>query len=259
MMQDPPLRLFSALVAGALVLGLLHLWRLLYPVGDPAILLLAIMGLLVWRGTYRRTFARRMTWRRAVLRTDSWLFGWFQGRLLAHVTGLVAAVTAGIALADFALTASAREGLVAIGLCLLTGPVFVWLARWAARHARRDLVLVVAAPWATGLMGALGTAALFWVGWYLEPAPAAADAPSLREAITQAQMALPPRDHAVAWVLGLPRSLETAGWVLAKQTQTLAFSPFGLILLLVYNALVSFSLTRLVVDTITAAQDNSTP
>ena len=108
-------------------------------------------------------------------------------------------------------------------------------------------------------MGLIGTAAFFWVGWYLEPAPAAADAPNLSAAISQGQSVLPPRDHIVAWAIGLPRSLETAGWVLAKQTQSFAFSPFGLILLLFYNALVSFSLTRLVVDIVTAAYEPKDP
>jgi hypothetical protein len=254
-----PMSYFAGLAAGLLAVGILHLWRLLYPVGDPAILLLVVLGLLVWRGTYRRSVIRRMTWRRAILRTDSWLYEIFQGRVMAHLMGFVAALATVVTLADFALTASVREGGLAIGLCLTTGLVLAFAARWAAMHTRRDLVLVVAGPIAATVMGLIGTAAFFWVGWYLEPAPAAADAPNLSAAISQGQSVLPPRDHIVAWAIGLPRSLETAGWVLAKQTQSFAFSPFGLILLLLYNALVSFSLTRLVVDIVTAAYEPKDP
>ena len=258
-MKYIPMSYFAGFSAAVLAVAVLYLWRLLYPVGDPAILLLAVVALLVWRGTYRRSVIRRMTWRRAILRTDSWLYRIFQGRIVAHLIGIVAALATVITLADFALTASTREGYLAIGLCIATGFTLAFAARWAALHTRRDLILVIAGPIAAVVMGLIGTAAFFYLGWYLEPAPAAADAPNLSVAIAQGQSVLPPRDHIVAWAIGLPRSLETAAWVLAKQTQSFAFSPFGLILLLFYNALVSFSLTRLVVDIVTAAYEPKDP
>ncbi len=250
-----PMSYFAGFSAAVLVCGVLCLWRSFYPVGDPALLLLVVIGLLIWRGTYRRAVARRITWRRAILRRDSWLFDFFQGKLLAHLAGLVAAIAATITLADFALTASLNEGLVALALCLSTGFVLAFFARWATLHTHRDLVLVVAAPLAAGLMGLIGTGLLLSLGWYVETAPAEADAATLVEGIAQAQLVLPPRDHIVAWALGVPRSLETAGWVFAKQSQTFSFSPLGLIFLLLYNALVSFSLTRFVVDTVTSAYE----
>ena len=254
-----PMSYFSGLAAAALTCGVLYLWRSLYPVGDPALLLLVVIALLIWRGTYRRAVARRVTWRRAILRRDSWLFDLFHGRLLAHFAGIGAAIAAVVTLADFALTASVNEGLVAMALCLTTGVVLAFFTRWATVHTHRDLVLVVAAPLTAGLMGLVGTGLLFYLGWYVEPAPAEADAASLADGVAQAQLVLPARDHFVAWLLGVPRSLETAGWVFAKQSQTFAFSPLGLILLLLYNALVSFSLTRFVVDTVTSAYEPKDP
>ena len=104
-------------------------------------------------------------------------------------------------------------------------------------------------------MGLMGTALFFYLGWFMEPAPVAVDAASFTDAVAQSQLVLPARDHLVAWALGVARSLETAGWVLAKQTQISPFSPFGLVILLFYNALISFSLTRFVVDTLTSAYE----
>lgn len=255
MQPRSPAPIGASLTAALLALGLLALWRLLYPISDAAMLLLLAMVLLIWRGSYRRAMARRITWRHAVLRQDSWLISVFLGRVPAHLVSLGTALLATLGLADYALTASLAGMALAAVFCVVTALVLSLVCDLAKRHARQALVLVVASPIAVGIAGSLGTVAFFWLGWQIEPAPPEADAPSLAAAIAQAQTALPARDHVIAWLLGVPRSLETAGWVLARQAESLEFSPFGLIILLSYNALISFALARFVVDVVAAAHE----
>ena len=254
-MTPVPLRVTSGLMAALLAIGLLHLWRLLYPISDAAVLLVGIVALLIWRGTYRRAMALRRAWRGAVLRGDSWLFGLFQGRLRAHLAGLTTGVLGAVTLADFALAASPRQGLAAIAACLLAGVTLAAISRLAHRHTRADLVLTLAAPVALAVAGGLAAIGLFVIGWYLDPAPAPADAPDFRAALGLAQDGVPGRGGPIAEVLAVPRALETAGWWMVGQSQGLAFSPFGLMLLVLYNALVGFALVRFVIDTATAAHD----
>ncbi len=236
------------LTAAFLSGGLLVLWRLLYPVSDAALLLPGVVALVIWRGTARRALARHHVWRAAVLRRESWLFRLLTGRLTAHLSGIVAGLLAVTALAEFALTASPASGLAALGVIAVTGVVLPLVARLFAGHlTARLLAPALVPPLAWGL-GLAATGYLFWRGWYVEPIPPEADAASLAAALEMAQAALPARDHLAAWLLALPRSLETAGWVLAGQGADFAFAPIGFILVLSYHALIGGALVRFTLD-----------
>lgn len=239
----------AVLLAG----GALACWRLFYPVSDAALLLLLVLALMIWRGTFLRVLTRRTIWRNAIWRPGSVLSWLLTGRLGAHIAGLGAAILAVPTLAHYVLGATPMDLAIAATIVLAAGLVQIWLAGAMVSQLRGPLALPMATPAAFWLVGLSGTTALLWVNYTQTAAPAYLDASSMAETIAAAQANLPPRDHTAAQVLAGLRSFEAASWRLAQTEINFAGTQFGLIFLLIYNAMVAFSLARLGCDAVSAA------
>lgn len=241
---------FGAVLLAGIVLGC---WRLFYPVSDAAILLLVVLGLMTWRGTYLRVLTRRSVWRKAIWRPGS-AIGWLlTGRFGAHLAGMVAACVTVPTLAHYVLGALPIELAIAAVIFLSAGLILLWLASSMTSQLRGPLALPLAAPVTLWLVGLSGTAVLLWVSYTMTPAPAYLDADTMADTIAAAQASLPARDHLVAQALAGFRSFEAGAWRIAQTEMKFAGTQFGLIFLLVYNALVAFSLARLACDAVAAA------
>jgi hypothetical protein len=125
-------------------------------------------------------------------------------------------------------------------------------ARLAATLVTPGLLAPVVVPPLSLLLGLGAAALLFWIGWFVEPIPATADAPSFAEALAVQAAALPARETVMAWALALPGSLEAMGWVIAAAASDLALAAPGLMLLVLYHALIGGALVRFTLDVATA-------
>ena len=228
-------------------------WRVFYPVSDAGLGLLTVLALIIWRGTYLRILTRRTVWRKAIWRPGSVLSLVLTGRFGAHVAGLMAAIVATPTLAHYVLGATPYELAAAAGIVAMAGMIVTCLTSAMTGQLRGPLALPLASTATLWTVGLSGTLALLWVSYTQTPVPEYVGAVSMADTLEAAQANLPQRSHVVADILATIRSVEAAAWCMAKAELTFAGTQFGLIGLLVYNALVAISLTRLACDAVSAA------
>lgn len=206
-----------ASLATILAMLSLYLWSAAFKHSDWAVLALIPLATVILVGSWQLALEHWTAQLRIALRPNSSVSKWFTGKIRATLISVGFTILAVVLTAWQAISASAWDAVVMVGLFFLSALVYCFAQSLLLTHIFPPFSRVFAASVATWLVAVPGTLALTWTVWAYTTIPAEFLDANFQEALIAGRKQIPPRDGWLPTLLSVPVGYESAKlWAVVK-------------------------------------------